>query len=58
MRRPIIFAFIARYSINAINLLMAAILVRLLHPDEIGVLAICAAIFMITDRPICGASAI
>lgn len=49
MRRSIIFAFIARYSINAINLLMAAILARLLHPDEIGMLAVCAAIFMITE---------
>lgn len=49
LRRSIIFAFIARYSINVINLLMAAILARLLHPDEIGVLAIAAAIFMITE---------
>lgn len=49
MRRSIFFAFVTRYSINAINLLLAAILARLLHPDEIGILAIGGAIYMITE---------
>src|SRR5208337_3839612 len=49
LHRPIVFSFIDRYSVIAINLLMTTIVARLMTPDEIGVFVIGAAVVVLME---------
>ena len=49
LHRPIVFSFIDRYSVIAINLLMTMIVARLMTPDEIGVFVIGAAVVVLME---------
>jgi O-antigen/teichoic acid export membrane protein len=49
LHRPIVFSFIDRYSVIALNVLMTTIIARLMTPDEIGVFVIGAALVALME---------
>ncbi len=49
VRRSLVFSFCEKYSVSAVNLVMTAVVARLLTPDEIGVFMIGSAVLIMTD---------
>ena len=49
LHRPIVFSFLDRYSVIALNLVMTTIVARLMTPDEIGVFVIGAALVVLME---------
>jgi O-antigen/teichoic acid export membrane protein len=49
LHRPIVFSFLDRYSVIALNLVMTTIVARLMTPDEIGVFVIGAALVFLME---------
>ncbi len=49
LHRPIVFSFIDRYSVTALNLLLTTIIARLMTPGEIGIFVVGAALVALME---------